>query len=106
MTPTQDFMEDMQRVVSDADVNTAAENIAHITNITTDAASWQAIPLNSSGTITVLGKVNAVNEVRMRAAKIGVGKNVDDSAVDNVASGKIAAENAHIETGVAILVIL
>ena len=101
MTPTQDFMEDMQRVVSDADVNTAAENIAHITNITTDAASWQAIPLNSSGTITVLGKVNAVNEVRMRAAKIGVGKNVDDSAVDNVASGEIAAENAHIETGVA-----
>lgn len=100
MTPTQDFMEDMQRVVSDADVNTAAENIAHITNITTDAASWQAIPLNSSGTITVLGKVNAVNEVRMRAAKIGVGKNVDDYAVDNVASGEIAAENAHIETGV------
>ena len=100
MTPTQDFMEDMQRVVSAADVNTAAENIAHITNITTDAASWQAIPLNSSGTITVLGKVNAVNEVRMRAAKIGVGKNVDDYAVDNVASGEIAAENAHIETGV------
>ena len=100
MTPTQDFMEDMQRVVSAADVNTAAENIAHITNITTDAASWQAIPLNSSGTITVLGKVNAVNEVRMRAAKIGVGKNVDDYAVDNVSSGEIAAENAHIETGV------
>ena len=100
MTPTQDFMEDMQRVVSDADVNTAVENIAHITNITTDAASWQAIPLNSSGTITVLGKVNAVNEVRMRAAKIGVGKNVDDSAVDNVASGEIAAENAHIKTGI------
>ena len=101
MTPTQDFMEDMQRVVSDADVNTAAENIAHITNITTDAASWQAIPLNTSGTITVLGQVNATNEVQMRAAKIGVGKNVDDSAVDNVASGEIAAENAHIETGVA-----
>lgn len=100
MTPTQDFMEDMQRVVSDADVNTAVENIAHITNITTDAASWQAIPLNSSGTITVLGKVNAVNEVRMRAAKIGVGKNVDDSAVDNVAAGEIAAENAYIKTGI------
>ena len=100
MTPTQDFMENMQRVVSDADVNTAAENIAHITNITTDAASWQSIPLNSSGTITVLGKVNAVNEVRMRAAKIGVGKNVDDSVVDNVAAGGIAAENAHIKTGI------
>ena len=100
MTPTQDFMENMQRVVSDADVNTAAENIAHITNITTDAASWQSIPLNSSGTITVLGKVNAVNEVRLRAAKIGVGKNVDDSVVDNVSAGGIAAENAHIKTGI------
>lgn len=101
MTPTQDFMDAAKTIATTAPDETAADKLAHITNITTDAASWQAIPLNSSGTITVLGKVNAVNEVRMRAAKIGVGKNVDDSAVDNVASGKIAAENAHIETGVA-----
>ncbi len=101
MTPTQDFMDAAKTIATTAPDETAAEKLAHITNITTDAASWQSIPLNSSGTITVLGKVNAVNEVRMRAAKIGVGKNVDDSVVDNVASGKIAAENAHIETGVA-----
>ena len=101
MTPTQDFMDAAKTIATTAPDETAADKLAHITNITTDAASWQAIPLNSSGTITVLGKVNAVNEVRMRAAKIGVGKNVDDSAVDNVASGEIAAENAHIETGVA-----
>ena len=101
MTPTQDFMDAAKTIATTAPDETAAEKLAHITNITTDAASWQSIPLNSSGTITVLGKVNAVNEVRMRAAKIGVGKNVDDSAVDNVASGEIAAENAHIETGVA-----
>ena len=100
MTPTQDFMDAAKTIATTAPDETAADKLAHITNITTDAASWQAIPLNSSGTITVLGKVNAVNEVRMRAAKIGVGKNVDDSAVDNVASGEIAAENAHIETGV------
>ncbi len=104
MTPTQDFMENMQRVVSDADVNTAAENIAHITNITTDAASWQAIPLNSSGTITVLGKVNAVNEVRMRAAKIGVGKNVSGELTDDegtvIMEAGAANKDAYIKTGI------
>ena len=100
MTPTQDFMDAAKTIATTAPDETAAEKLAHITNITTDADSWQAIPLNSSGTITVLGKVNAVNEVRMRAAKIGVGKNVDDSAVDNVAAGEIAAENAYIKTGI------
>lgn len=100
MTPTQDFMDAAKTIATTAPDETAAEKLAHITNITTDAASWQAIPLNSSGTITVLGKVNAVNEVRMRAAKIGIGKNVDDSAVDNVAAGEIAAENAYIKTGI------
>ena len=100
MTPTQDFMDAAKTIATTAPDETAADKLAHITNITTDAASWQAIPLNSSGTITVLGKVNAVNEVRMRAAKIGVGKNVDDSVVDNVAAGGIAAENAHIKTGI------
>ena len=100
MTPTQDFMDAAKTIATTAPDETAADKLAHITNITTDAASWQAIPLNSSGTITVLGKVNAVNEVRMRAAKIGIGKNVDDSAVDNVAAGEIAAENAYIKTGI------
>lgn len=100
MTPTQDFMDAAKTIATTAPDETAADKLAHITNITTDAASWQAIPLNSSGTITVLGKVNAVNEVRMRAAKIGVGKNVDDSVVDNVSAGEIAAKNAHIETGI------
>lgn len=50
-------------------------------------SGWEAIPVNNSGTITVLGKVNATNEVQMRAAKIGVGKNVDKALVDGVASG-------------------
>lgn len=100
ITPMQDFMDAAKTIATTAPDETAAEKLAHITNITTDAASWQAIPLNSSGTITVLGKVNVVNEVRMRAAKIGIGKNVDDSAVDNVAAGEIAAENAYIKTGI------
>ena len=102
MTPTPDFMEAVQTVGTEAPAEDANKYLGYITNITdpTKANAWEIIPVNTSGTITVLGKVNAVNEVRMRAAKIGVGKNVDDSAVDNVASGEIAADNARIETGI------
>lgn len=99
MTPTQDFMDAAKTIATTAPDETAADKLAHITNITTDAASWQAIPLNTSGTITVLGKVNATNEVQMRAAKIGVGKNVDDQVVDEVASGDTVSA-ASITTGV------
>lgn len=102
MTPTPDFMEAVQTVGTEAPAEDANKYLGYITNITdpTKANAWEIIPVNTSGTITVLGKVNATNEVQMRAAKIGVGKNVDDSAVDNVASGEIAAENAHIKTGI------
>lgn len=57
------------------------------------------IPINASGTISVLGKVNAVNAVNMRAAKIGVGKNVSGEAFDNVDAGATAT-GASISTGV------
>lgn len=102
MTPTPDFMEAVQTVGTEAPAEDANKYLGYITNITdpTKANAWEIIPVNTSGTITVLGKVNATNEVQMRAAKIGVGKNVDDSAVDNVASGEISAENAHIKTGI------
>ena len=60
---------------------------------------FASIPINASGTITVLGKVNAVNEVQLRAAKIGVGKNVSGEAVDGVAAGATAA-GAALTTGV------
>ena len=102
MTPTPDFMEAVQTVGTEAPAEDANKYLGYITNITdpTKANAWEIIPVNTSGTITVLGKVNATNEVQMRAAKIGVGKNVDDSVVDNVAAGGIAAENAHIKTGI------
>ena len=57
------------------------------------------IPINASGTISVLGKVNAVNAVNLRAAKIGVGKNVSGEAFDNVDAGATAT-GASISTGV------
>ena len=57
------------------------------------------IPINASGTISVLGKVNAVNAVNMRAAKIGVGKNVSENTIGDVAAGATAT-GASISTGV------
>ena len=57
------------------------------------------IPINASGTISVLGKVNAVKAVNMRAAKIGVGKNVSENAIGDVAAGATVT-GASIRTGV------
>lgn len=99
MTPTADYIDNMKVVAGTADAATAADELNAITNITTEVNAWQAIPVNTSGTITVLGKVNATNEVQMRAAKIGVGKNVDDQVVDEVASGDTVSA-ASITTGV------
>ena len=61
--------------------------------------NFAQIPINASGTISVLGKVNAVNAVNMRAAKIGVGKNVSENAIGDVAAGATAT-GASIRTGV------
>ena len=57
------------------------------------------IPINASGTISVLGKVNAVNAVNLRAAKIGVGKNVSGETFDSVAADATVT-GASIRTGV------
>lgn len=56
------------------------------------------IPINASGTISVLGKVNAVNAVNLRAAKIGVGKNVSENTIGDVAAGATVT-GASIRTG-------
>lgn len=63
--------------------------------------NFAQIPINASGTISVLGKVNAVNAVNLRAAKIGVGKNVSGETFDGVAAGATVTEpGASIRTGV------
>lgn len=69
-------------------------------NIIKDTGFAQ-IPINASGTISVLGQVNAVNAVNLRAAKIGVGKNVSGETFDGVAAGATVTEpGASIRTGV------
>ncbi|QTV77548.1 hypothetical protein KAH19_09580 [Phascolarctobacterium sp. Marseille-Q4147] len=67
-------------------------------NIITDQ-NFAQIPINASGTISVLGQVNAVNAVNLRAAKIGVGKNVSKDDIGDVAAGATAT-GASIRTGV------
>ncbi|WP_301963270.1 leukotoxin LktA family filamentous adhesin, partial [uncultured Megasphaera sp.] len=57
------------------------------------------IPVNSSGTISVLGKINSVGDVKMAAAKIAVGKNVSgEDWADGTKHGDIV-KNAAIRTG-------
>ena len=96
MTPTENYMKNAMDVVGNPNSTGTQDVVANVI----DTAKWHEIPVNASGTITVLGQVNATNEVKMRAAKIGVGKNVDDKVVDGVASGKTDATNAIIQTGV------
>lgn len=106
MTPTADYIDNMKVVAGTADAATAANQLNAITNITKDANAWQAIPVNTSGTITVLGKVNATNEVQMRAAKIGVGKNVSGTDLNDGENGAIGTKvnevvkTAAIKTGI------
>lgn len=104
MTPTADYIDNMKIVAGTADAATAANELNAITNITKDANAWQVIPVNTSGTITVLGKVNATNEVQMRAAKIGVGKNVSGELKDDegtvIMDANAANKEAYIKTGI------
>lgn len=104
MTPTADYIDNMKIVAGSADAATAANELNAITNITKDANAWQVIPVNTSGTITVLGKVNATNEVQMRAAKIGVGKNVSGELKDDegtvIMEADAANKEAYIKTGI------
>lgn len=106
MTPTPDFMEAVQTVGTEAPAKDANKYLGYITNITdpTKANAWEIIPVNTSGTITVLGKVNATNEVQMRAAKIGVGKNVSGELKDDegtvIMEANAANKEAYIKTGI------
>jgi filamentous hemagglutinin family protein len=57
------------------------------------------IRLNASGTISVLGKINATNDVKLYAGKVAVGRNLTGDTIDGTASGGIET-GAAINTGV------
>lgn len=92
MTPTKSFMDSMMtNGVLDTDAGKAMLN-----NITRaeGAESWAVIPINPSGTITVLGKINAVDHVEMRAAHIGIGKNISGEDLKNTDGSVLIAKDA------------
>lgn len=89
-TPTKTAFDDYKKLDTEDKFNTIIKE-----------EGFAKIPINASGTISVLGKVNAVNAVNMRAAKIGVGKNVSGEAFDGVAADATVTEpGASIRTGV------
>ena len=73
MTPTAAQMTAMQNVLSTGTTENQKAQLELLRN------SPAQIPLNPSGTITVLGKVNATNKIDLRAANILVG--IDGSGV-------------------------
>lgn len=87
-TPTKTAFDDYKKLDTEDKFNTIIKD-----------EGFAKIPINASGTISVLGKVNAVNAVNLRAAKIGVGKNVSENAIGDVAAGATAT-GASISTGV------
>lgn len=87
-TPTKTAFDDYKKLDTEDKFNTIIKD-----------EGFAQIPINASGTISVLGKVNAVNAVNLRAAKIGVGKNVSENAIGDVAAGATAT-GASIRTDV------
>ena len=75
-TPTKTAFDDYKKLDTEDKFNTIIKD-----------EGFAKIPINASGTISVLGKVNAVNAVNLRAAKIGVGKNVSNNNIGDVAAG-------------------
>ncbi len=57
------------------------------------------IRINASGTISVLGKINAANDVKLYAGKVAVGKNLTGDTIDGTAAGGIE-KGAAINTGI------
>lgn len=57
------------------------------------------IRINASGTISVLGNINAANDVKLYAGKVAVGKNLTGDTIDGTAAGGIE-KGAAITTGV------
>ncbi|CDD10035.1 hemagluttinin repeat protein [Phascolarctobacterium succinatutens CAG:287] len=87
-TPTKTAFDEYKKLGTEDKFNTIIKD-----------EGFAQIPINASGTINVLGKVNAVNAVNLRAAKIGVGKNVSENTIGDVAAGATAT-GASISTGV------
>ena len=75
-TPTAQTMDKLTKIMTDASDD--AQIKTELANITGDG--WNAIPVNAAGTITVLGKINAVDRIDLRTAKIEIGNKANKNA--------------------------
>ena len=95
---TQDLTDKDQRsyVILKGNFDTGAYGDTELEAIKNGADN---IRINASGTISVLGKINATNDVKLYAGKVAVGKNLTGDTIDGTAAGGIV-KDAAINTGV------
>ena len=95
---TQDFTDKDQRSyeILKGNFDTGNYGDTELENIKNGTAN---IRINASGTISVLGKINATNEVKLYAGKVAVGKDLTGDTSDGTAVGGIE-KGAAITTGV------
>ena len=95
---TQDLTDKDQRsyVILKGNFDTGAYGDTELEAIKNGADN---IRINASGTISVLGKINATNDVKLYAGKVAVGKNLTGDTIDGTAAGGIET-GAAINTGV------
>ena len=84
--------------LSDTLANNRNEEITKATLANIQTGHW-SVPVNPSGTITILGKVNATGDVKLYAPRIAVGKNITGKPFDDVAADGTTT-GAAIETGI------
>lgn len=100
---TQNYTDGDQRSYAILKGNFASDTYgdAEVAAIKNGAAN---IRINPSGTISVLGKINATDEVKLYAGKVAVGKNLTGKSIDGTAADGIetdihVAEDSHLRVG-------
>ena len=95
---TQDLKDPNQRSykILKSNFDTGIYGDTELENIKNGTAN---IRINASGTISVLGKINAANDVKLYAGKVAVGKNLTGETIGDTAAGDIE-KGAAINTGI------
>ena len=95
---TQDYLDADQKsyTILKGNFATVAYGDTELDAIKNGAAN---IRINASGTISVLGKINAANDVKLYAGKVAVGRNLTGETIGDTAAGGIE-KGAAITTGI------
>lgn len=95
---TQDLLDKDQRSYEILKGNFATGNYGD-TELEAIKNGADNIRINASGTISVLGKINATHDVKLYAGKVAVGRNLTGETIGDTAAGDIE-KGAAINTGV------